>query len=195
MKRFVFSILFTISLVLVQAQDNHRLIVLADMGNEPDELQQITHMITYANELDIEGLIAVTGKYLRPESDNEYRRITHPELFHNIIDAYEKDLANLKKHATGWPDPNALRKVVCEGQKGYGIADVGKGKSSAGSKLIIDAVAKNDSRSIWIVVNAGSNTLAQALFDYKLNHSKAEMDLFVGKMKVFENGAQDNAGA
>lgn len=45
-----------------------RLIILADMGNEPDEVQQMTHMIVCSNEFDIEGLIAVTGKYLRPES-------------------------------------------------------------------------------------------------------------------------------
>ena len=44
---------------------SHRLIVLADMGNEPDEMQQMVHMLVYANEFDLEGLVAVTGKYLR----------------------------------------------------------------------------------------------------------------------------------
>lgn len=198
MKRFFLSIILSFTMFCVWAQSEggkSRLIILADMGNEPDEVQQMTHMITYANELDIEGLIAVTGKYLRPESEIEYRRVTHPELFHNIIDAYEKDLSNLKKHATGWPNPDELRKVVCVGQSGYGIADVGEGKSSVGSKLIIDVVAKNDPRPIWIVVNAGSNTLAQALFDYKTNHTRAEVDAFVARLRVFENGAQDNAGA
>ena len=43
--------------------DKTRLIVLADMGNEPDEVQQMVHMIMYSNEFDIEGLIAVSGKY------------------------------------------------------------------------------------------------------------------------------------
>ena len=42
-----------------------RLIILADMGNEPDEEQQMVHMLMYSNEFDIEGLIAVTGKYLK----------------------------------------------------------------------------------------------------------------------------------
>lgn len=195
MKRAIISIFFLFSLSLIYSNINHRLIVLADMGNEPDEVQQMTHMIIYANELDIEGLIAVTGKYLRPESEIEYRRVTHPELFHHIIDAYEKDVSNLKKHATGWPEPDELRKVVCVGQSGYGIADVGEGKSSVGSKLIIDVVSENDPRPIWIVVNAGSNTLAQALFDYRANHTKTEVDVFVAKLRVFENGAQDNAGA
>ena len=193
--RFLPFLLLLIQMQNVESQDNHRLIVLADMGNEPDELQQMTHMITYANELDIEGLIAVTGKYLRPESKEEYRRVVHPELFLRIIDAYEKDLPNLKKHAAGWPEPDALRKVVCSGQNGYGIADVGEGKSSPGSKLIIEAVTRDDPRPVWIVVNAGSNTLAQALFDFDKDHSKEEVDAFTGKLRVFENGAQDNAGA
>lgn len=195
MKKGVFSAFMIICAFLLQANDNHRLIVLADMGNEPDEMQQMTHMITCSNELDIEGLIAVTGKYLRPESKDEYRRVTHPELFHAIINAYEKDLPNLKKHAQGWPNPDDLRKVVCSGQKGYGIADVGEGKSSPGSQLIIESVSRVDPRPVWIVVNAGSNTLAQALFDYEKTHTRAEVNAFVSKIRVFENGAQDNAGA
>ncbi len=43
--------------------------------------------------------------------------------------------------------------------------------------------------------NAGSNTLAQALWDYRKDHSQAEVDQFVSRLRVFENGAQDNAGA
>lgn len=173
-----------------------RLIVLADMGNEPDEMQQMIHMITCSNEFDIEGLIAVTGKYLRPESDlGEYNRITHPELFIEIIDAYAKVYPNLQKHANGYPEPYALKKVVAAGQKGYGIADVKEGNSSPGSNLIIQAVTKDDPRPIWVVVNAGSNTLAQALVDYRKNHSKEEVNAFVAKLRVFENGSQDNAGA
>ncbi|MCP5115146.1 MAG: DUF1593 domain-containing protein, partial [bacterium] len=77
----------------------------------------------------------------------------------------------------------------------YGIADVGEGHSSPGSKLIISAVAKDDPRPIWVVINAGSNTLAQALVDYQATHSPGEMDAFVAKLRVFENGSQDNAGA
>lgn len=173
-----------------------RLIILADMGNEPDEMQQMIHLVTCSNEFDIEGLIAVTGKYLHPESKlGEYNRITHPELFIEIIDAYEKVFANLSMHAPGYPEPQALRKVVCSGQSGYGIADVGVGKSSEGSKQIIKTVEKNDERPVWIVVNAGSNTLAQALFDYRETHSEEELDAFVKKLRVFENGSQDNAGA
>jgi len=178
-----------------QAGAKCRLIILADMGNEPDEEQQMVHMIMCSNTFDPEGLLAVTGKYLRPESGEPYKRVTHPELFHSIIDAYAEVFDNLKLHASGWHDPAYLKGIVAPGQKGYGIADVGEGKASPGSQLIAKAVLKDDPRPIWVVVNAGSNTLAQALWDYRKEHTKAEVDRFVSRLWVFENGAQDNAGA
>ncbi|MEE8320287.1 MAG: DUF1593 domain-containing protein, partial [Gammaproteobacteria bacterium] len=172
-----------------------RLIILADMGNEPDEVQQMAHMIMCSNEFELEGLIAVSGIYLRPESRDPYRRVLHPELFMEIIDAYAKVYPNLQKHASGWHSPDYLHSIVATGQPGYGFEAVGEGKSSPGSELIIKAVTKDDGRPLWIVVNAGSNTLAQALHDYQATHSKSEVDAFVAKLRVFENGAQDNCGA
>jgi hypothetical protein len=55
------------------------------MGNEADEEQQMMHMLMYANEFDLEGLIAVTGKYLQPTSKDPYRQKLHPELFHHLF--------------------------------------------------------------------------------------------------------------
>ncbi|MCG8697700.1 MAG: DUF1593 domain-containing protein, partial [Bacteroidales bacterium] len=52
-----------------------------------------------------------------------------------------------------------------------------------------------DSRPLYIVVNAGSNTLAQALHDLKASSSPKQMDEYIAKLRIFENGAQDNAGA
>ena len=174
---------------------NTRLIILADMGNEPDEEQQMVHMLMYANEFDLEGLIAVTGKYLNPASNNPEKQRLYPDLFHKLIDGYEEVLPNLKLHASGWPDAEYLRSIVTTGQQKYGIDDVGEGKSSPGSELIIKSLLKNDERPVYIVVNAGSNTLAQALFDLKNRLKKKEFEKILSKIYVYENGAQDNAGA
>lgn len=165
----------------------HRVIILADMGNEPDEMQQMVHMLVYANELDLEGLVAVTGKYLRKKPK--------PGLFHKLIDAYAEVLGNLKTHASGWPSPDYLHSITVAGQYDYGTADVGKGKSSAGSELIARSVLEEDPRPVNVIVNAGSNTLAQALWDYRNTHTQVEVDSFVARLRVYENGAQDNAGA
>lgn len=172
-----------------------RCLILADMGNEPDEEQQMAHMLVNCNEFDLEGLIAVTGKFLRPEARQPYRRRLHPELFHRLIDAYAQVLPNLRLHANGWPEPAYLHSIVREGQPGYGMASTGLGRSSPGSKLILEALSRKDPRPLWVVINAGANTLAQALIDYQATHEPPEVEALVAKLRVFENGAQDNAGA
>lgn len=172
-----------------------RLIVLADMGNEPDEDQQILHLLMCANEVQLDGLLAVTGKFLSPHRSEPYKRVTHPELLLHLIDGYELVLPHLRKHAAGWQTPEELRRLVLTGQAGYGMEDVGDGKSSAGSRHIIAVLTQPDPRPVHIVINAGSNTLAQALWDYRATHTPQELAAFVAKLRVYENQAQDNAGA
>jgi hypothetical protein len=173
----------------------HRLLILADMGNEPDEEQQMVHMIMCSNEFDLEGLVAVTGKYLQPAMADPFKQVTHPELFDPIIDAYDEVLDNLQLHADGWHDPDALRSLVKAGQPEYGMGGVGEGRSSPGSARIVEALTADDPRPLWVVVNAGSNTLAQALWDIRDRYRPAEAARLVAKLRVYENGAQDNAGA
>ncbi len=168
-------------------EKNVRLIILADMGNEPDEEQQMIHMLTCSNEFALEGLIAVTGKYLKTNP--------RPDLFLKLINGYEQVFENLKLHAKGWHTPDYLRSITVSGQGNYGMEDVGPGKSTPGSKLIVKSLDKSDDNPIWIVVNAGSNTLAQALIDYQESHTEIELKHAIAKLRVFENGAQDNAGA
>lgn len=200
MKKFlglpILTLILIIPLGVLQGQERTRLIICADMGNEPDEMQQMAHMLACSNEFDLEGLIAVTGKFLRPNHhQGEYKSKVHPELFIELIDAYEKVLPNLKKHAGGWHEPEYLRSIVKAGQPGYGIRDVGEGNTSEGAQLILDAIAKEDPRPIWVVVNAGSNTLAQALYVIKTTQSADVLRKAVAKLRVYENGSQDNAGA
>ena len=195
--KYLILILLTFGLasqMLYSQTHKHRLIVLADMGNEPDEEQQILHLLMYANEIEIEGLIAVTGAALNPQHPKVEKRVTHPELFHYLIDGYEKVYENLQIHASGWHSPDYLRSIITRGQPQLGMDGVGYGKASEGSKFIIEEVTKDDPRPVFIVINAGSNTLAQALYDYRRNHSAEETKDFVSKLRVYENAAQDNAG-
>ncbi|MEM6601801.1 MAG: nucleoside hydrolase-like domain-containing protein [Verrucomicrobiota bacterium] len=199
MNRFLPCCLLLVALIFppsISAETTReRLIILADMGNEPDEEQQMVHMLICSNEFELAGLVAVTGKFLRPEAKDPYRQQLHPELFHQLIDAYAKVVKKLRKHADGWHQPDDLRSIVVNGQTGYGMKSVGEGLSSPGSELIIKAVEKADPRPLHIVVNAGSNTLAQALYDYQAAHTPEETDRFIAKLIVYENGAQDDAGA
>ena len=193
---FFLLLLFIINTIPVSAQSaKPRLIVLADMGNEPDEMQQMMQLLMYSNMVDIEGLISVTSVHLQPSNEHPYRRVTHPELFQLLIDGYDKVFFNLQRHAEGWISPFNLRTVVCDGQPEFGMDGVGEGKSTDGSNWIINQVTKKDPRPLFVVVNAGSNTLAQALFDYRKTHTSKEVEAFISKLIVYENGAQDDAGA
>jgi hypothetical protein len=192
-------LLFLLMACLMQniyADEKFRLVVLADMGNEPDEMQQMVHLMMYNNKIDLEGLIAVTGIWLRPDFDGPaYRKRLHPDLFHQIIDGYAEVYENLKLHDEGWHTPQYLHNIVRTGQEQFGIDDVGEGKTSPGSRLITEVLLKEDPRPVYIVANAGANTLAQALWEYRNGHTEEETDEFISRMIVYENGAQDDAGA
>jgi hypothetical protein len=154
------------------------------------------HLLIYNNVIEIEALIAVTGKWLRPDFEGEpYRQVLHPELFEQLINGYEKVVSNLSLHSSGWYSPEHLRSIVTTGQKDYGIDAVGEGKESPGSEKITSIILENDPRPVYIVVNAGANTLAQALLDYRRKHSQSELDAYLAKMIIYDNGAQDDAGA
>ncbi len=43
---------------VAEADDRPRLIVLTDIGGDPDDQQAMVRLLTYANEFEIEGLIA-----------------------------------------------------------------------------------------------------------------------------------------
>ena len=55
------------------------------------------------------------------------------------------------------------------------MKDVGDGRTSNGAKLIINDVIKEDPRPIFILSNGGMNTLAQALFVYRAEHSSSQI--------------------
>ena len=85
-KILLFSAMVFLSLLSMaqMKSDRTRLIILADMGNEPDEEQQMMHLLMCSNEFALEGLISVTGKFLQPANKDPYRQVLHPELFHTF---------------------------------------------------------------------------------------------------------------
>src|SRR5271156_6836297 len=103
-----------------------RVIVISDIGNEPDDQMSLVRLLMYSNELDIEGLIPTTSTWQKAAA--------HPETMHALIKAYGKVRPNLLLHAKGWPEAESLDARVFPGQPAYGMAATGAGKSSAGSK-------------------------------------------------------------
>jgi len=103
----------SVSFAQVRSQ-NPRLVILTDMGNEPDDSQTMVHLLMYANEIDIEGLIAVTSRWLNPTRKPPKNR-TYPELIVERVKDYGKVRDNLVEHASGWPtEEYLLSRVAAE---------------------------------------------------------------------------------
>ncbi|NDL62107.1 DUF1593 domain-containing protein [Acerihabitans arboris] len=163
-----------------------RIMVLTDIGNEPDDSQSLIRFLLYSNEFDTEGIIATTSTWLRDK--------VNPAMINEKLDAYEKVYSNLEKQAPGYPSPKALRAVVRSGRVGYGMAYVGKNNSTEASKLIISAVDKQDPRPLWINLWGGGVDLAQALYDVKTQRNPKELAKFINNIRVYSISDQDDTG-
>src|SRR5271168_2963790 len=106
-----------------------RVIIISDIGNEPDDQMSLVRLLLYSNELDIEGLIAATSTW--------QKQTTHPETMHTLVAAYGAVRPNLLQNAQGWPTSEYLAAHIFAGQSSYGMAATGPGKDSPGSEAIV----------------------------------------------------------
>lgn len=169
-----------------QPEARTRVIVLTDIGNEPDDSESLVRFLVYANEFDVEGLIASTSTWQRDK--------VQPQLIRERLAAYAKVLPNLRVHAKGYPDVQQLENVVRSGTAAYGLAGVGAGKDSEASRLIIEAVDRPDPRPVWVTAWGGAVDLAQALWTVRATRSPEELARFVSKLRVYSISDQDDAG-
>jgi Protein of unknown function (DUF1593) len=167
-------------------QPRPRLVVLTDIGNEPDDSESMVRLLLYANDLDIEGLIATTSRH--------HPKDPRPELITRRLDAYGAVLANLRKHDPRYPEVAQLRAGALSGSPVYGMSGVGPGKDTAASRLIIAAVDRPDPRPVWVAAWGGAADLAQALWSVRATRSPEEVRRFVSKLRVYSISDQDDAG-
>src|SRR6187431_1387561 len=105
-------LVFSLSLMTVlAAAERPRLAVLTDIGGDPDDTQSLVRLMVYANEFDIEALIA-SASGTRGELK---KSVTRPDLIREVIEAYGKVLPNLQRHAEGWPTKDRLVSCVKSG--------------------------------------------------------------------------------
>jgi hypothetical protein len=163
-----------------------RVVVLTDIGNEPDDQMSFIRLLLYANELDLEGLVATTSTWQKDR--------VQPETLRKLVGAYGEVRPNLLKHAEGWPEATKLAARIASGQPSYGMAAVGKDKMSRGAAAIIKAADQDDPRPLWISVWGGANTLAQALQHVQATRTPAEVEKLIRKLRVYSISDQDDAG-
>jgi hypothetical protein len=163
-----------------------RLIVLTDIGNEPDDQMSLVRLLLYSNEIELEGLVATTSTWQKDK--------VRPDTLHELIDAYGQVRDNLLKHAADWPTAAHLDSLVTRGPGAYGTAALTDRPLSPGAARIIAAADRADPRPLWIALWGGANTLAEALIDVRRGRDVAALDRFVAKLRVNSISDQDDAG-
>lgn len=168
------------------AEAKHRLVVLTDIENEPDDTESMVRLLLYSDVIDLQGLIATTSVHLK--------HTVAPDSIRAVIRAYDQARPNLVLHDPAYPKTEALLSLVSQGLPEYGMGAVGDGKDSAGSEWIIRTLKFPDERPLWISVWGGPNTLAQALFKLRATESPAELKRLVAKLRVYTISDQDDSG-
>ncbi|MFC3104845.1 DUF1593 domain-containing protein [Salinisphaera aquimarina] len=181
-----------------QPASKPRIIVLTDMTSitpgvrEPDDSQSMIRLMLYANEFDIEGLIASSGL--------QHGHVVRPEIIRKIVNAYGEVQPNLLLHDEDYPSADSLRNVIKSGQPNAGedvpvYESIGERKDTEGSDWIIQMVDKPDDRPVWIVIWGGPADLAQALWKVRKLRSQQDFRTFVNKIRVIAGGDQDSTAA
>ncbi len=163
-----------------------RVFVLTDIENEPDDAMSLVRFLTYANQFDIEGIIATTSIHQRTK--------VAPQTIRRIVEAYGKVRDNLERHEPGFPRGADLLARVGEGLPVYGLQGVGEGKDSPGSELLVRAIERDDPRPLWVPVWGGPNVLAQALWKIRATRPADGLARAVAKLRVYAISDQDDSG-
>jgi hypothetical protein len=164
-----------------------RLIVLTDIGGDPDDQQSMIRLMVHSNEFDIEGLIASasgTPGELKQE-------VTRPQLIAEIVDAYARVRDNLARHGGGFPDPERLREVIRSGSPARGRDAIGAGKDTEASDWIVRCADRADDRPLSIVIWGGQTDFAQALWRVRQDRGGDGLRGFTAKVRVYDIGDQD----
>lgn len=174
-----------------------RVLVLTDISSltagvaEPDDGQSLIRLMLYANEFDIEGLVAT--------SNMGHGERVRPDLIRQVVAAYGRVQPNLRLHDARYPPAENLLRVITSGQPVAGPKipverSVGAGKDTEASAWIIDVVDRPDPRPLWVVIWGGSADLAQALWKVRFTRTRVQLDRFVAKLRVHAIGDQDSTG-
>ncbi len=179
------------SLLLVSglwAAERPRLAVLTDIGGDPDDQQSMVRLMVYANEFELELLLASAAG-----TPGELKvAVTKPELIRQIVDAYGAVLPNLRRHASGWPSADDLRARIVPGNPQRGRAHVGAGHDTAGSRALLARIdAGSEARPLNVSVWGGQTDLAQVLWQVKSERGAAGFAAFARKLRVYDINDQD----
>lgn len=119
------------------ASPRTRLIIETDAGGDPDDEQSLVRFLLYADEWDVEGIIANRPRARDGENRNTVR--TGLGIVQAFIHAYGECRPMLIQHDPRYPTPESLLARTVSGYEG----------SDDGVRLIIAALDSDDPRPVW----------------------------------------------
>ncbi|KAJ4009530.1 hypothetical protein NW752_009122 [Fusarium irregulare] len=170
-------------------EHKHRLFVLTDISNEPDDQMSLVRLLTYANEMDIRGIAVTTSTWMKDKID--YEAVV------GVLDGYKKVVGNLSANVPSsapYPSHKYLLDRVHKGHPVYGRKSLNMTISDAG-KALIKAVDESSTKDPLVVsVWGGPAILAEALQEVSRKRSQSDVDKFVEKLRVYAISDQDDTG-
>ncbi len=174
-----------------EAETRPRLLVLTDIGGDPDDTQSLVRLLLYSNEFEIEGFVASASG--TPGELKE--KVTRLDLIREKIAAYGKVRDNLTQHASGYPTAANLLSRVHSGNHERGRNAIGEGHDTDGSRAIIaaaDRTAKmTPARPLNISIWGGQTDLAQALWRIRADRGKEGLRQFAEQTRIYDIADQD----
>ena len=202
---FIGSVLFLLSILILfhSVQAKPILIILTDIGGDPDDEQSLVRLLVYANEFRIKGIIL---KHWKSYGDEGFTPQEQYQLTKSYINAYGNVVGNLSRHKSGYPSKSYLLSIIKRG--GVNIPCtlgnssvsnimnkvIGRGKDTEGSDWIIQVVDNAGNSRVNIAAWGGTSDLAQALWKVKNTRSSTQIKEFVKKLRVYSIEDQDDAG-
>jgi hypothetical protein len=114
-----------------------RVIIETDAGGDPDDEQSLVRFLVYANEFDVEGIIANRPVARDRENQNPVR--DGFGIVRALVNAYGRCHANLVQHDSRFPEPEQL---LARTVAGYDDTE-------DGVRLVLRAVDDADPRPVW----------------------------------------------
>ncbi len=129
-----------------------RVLVTTDLGGDPDDIQSLFRLIHYSDVLKVEGLVSSPG----PGAKNAASKIT------GWIKKVRVEQLRARGHKDLMSEAELLA-LVRQGALEPGVP--APGKSTEGSKLIIERAHARDPRPLWVQAWGSMTDIAQALHD------------------------------
>ena len=186
LKVFVFLNLLVCTLNL----NGEKLRTIVTTDGEIDDQASFVRFLMYSYEWDVEGLIYASSRY-------HYKgyQWNGTNWMQETINRYSQVLGNLRKHQSSYPSVSYLKSKIKVGNCVKTVKEnVGPGKDSPGSDLIVNVLRDSDSRKVYIQAWGGTLDIAQALWRIKTSY-KSDLNKALDKAIIVNTGRQDEGMA